>query len=369
MYVLVNPTGSRLWRFKYRFAGKEKLLSFGRYPDLSLKDARELRDKARAAIAMGNDPSVIKREQKARLNADAENTFASVAAQYLAKKRKEGRAEATLKKNAWIIEIANPDIGHMPINDISPPIILRALRKREALGHYDTAKTMRSVIGAIFRYGIACSICENDPTYALKDALIRPKRQHRAAITNKKDLGRLLRSIDNYRGQPKTRIGLKLLIHFATRPGELRFARWTEFDFEARVWHIPAERMKMRKEHHVPLTNAAIALLEELRLLTGWGELLFPSQSSSKKPISENTFNQALRRMGFGPDEVTSHGFRATFSTLANESGLWHADAIERAIAHVEKNEVRRAYDRGVHWDQRVKMADWWASYLSNISI
>ena len=364
---MINPTGSKLWRFKYRFAGKEKLLSFGRYPDIGLKDARVLRDKARAEIAVGNDPSTTRREEKAHVNANAVNTFAAVAAQYLEKKKIEGRTAATLKKNAWIIKIANPDIGHLTMGDISSSVILSALRKREALGHYDTTKTMRSVIGAVFRYGIACGICENDPTYALKDALISPKRQHRPAITNKTDLSRLLRSIDSYNGQPKTRIGLRLLILFATRPGELRHARWNEFYLEKRVWHVPAERMKMRKPHSVPLPDMAIALLDELREFTGWGDLLFPSQSSAKKCISENTFNQAMRRMGFGPEEVTSHGFRSTFSTFANESGLWNPDAIEAYCARQDKNTVRRAYNRSQYWDERVKMADWWADKLSTL--
>lgn len=362
----MNPTGSRLWRFKYRRAGKEKLLAFGAYPAIGLKQARILRDEARANLANGLDPAMLKKEAKITKLRNTHNTFEAVAARYIEKKSKEGKAKATLKKNKWIISIANKDIGGMPMGDITAPIVLGSLRKREALGHYDTAKTMRSVIGAIFRYGIANGICENDPTFALKDALIRPQRQHRPAITDKAELGRLLRKIDDYSGQAKTRIGLKLLILFATRPGELRHACWNEFDYEKRVWHIPAPRMKMRKEHHIPLSDAAIELLEELRIHTGWGDMLFPSQSSSKKPISENTFNQAFRRMGYGSDQVTSHGFRATFSTLANESGLWHPDAIERAIAHVEKNEVRRAYDRGVHWEERVKMADWWAAFLKS---
>ena len=363
----MNPTGSRLWRFKYRRAGKEKLLAFGAYPAIGLKQARLLRDEARANLANGLDPATLKKEAKITKLRDTQNTFEAVAARYIEKKNKEGKAKATLKKNKWIISIANKDIGGMPIGDITAPIVLGSLRKREALGHYDTAKTMRSVIGAIFRYGIANGVCENDPTFALKDALIRPQRQHRPAITDKAELGGLLRKIDDYSGQAKTRIGLKLLILFATRPGELRHACWNEFDYEKRVWHIPAPRMKMRKEHDIPLSDAAIELLEELRVHTGWGDMLFPSQSSSKKPISENTFNQALRRMGYGSDQVTSHGFRATFSTLANESGLWHPDAIERAIAHVEKNEVRRAYDRGVHWGERVKMADWWAAFLKSV--
>lgn len=367
LYVYIAPTGSRLWRFKYRLNGKEGLLSLGAYPAVSLLDARNLRDAARADLAKGRNPARLKQEAKAQALGDAQNTFASIAVKFMEKKTEEGRAPATLRKNAWVIDLVSADFGRMPIKEITAPIILRSLKKREKLGHYDTAKKMRSVVGGIFRYAIASGIADTDPTAALKDALIAPKTKHRAVITDKETLGKLLRAVDAYSGQARTRLGLRLLILFATRPGELRYARWDEFDLEARVWHIPAERMKMRKEHSVPLPDMALDLLDELRQITGWCDLLFPAQTSSKKPISENTFNQALRRMGFGPDQVTSHGFRATFSTLANESRLWHPDAIERAIAHVEKNEVRRAYDRGVHWEQRVKMADWWAKELEGL--
>lgn len=366
LFILVTPKGSKLWKFKYRFTGKEKRLAIGAYPAIGLKEARAKRDEARANLAQGFDPSRLKQEAKTQALGDAQNTFASIAEKFMEKKTLDGLAPVTLKKNEWVLRLVNADFGRMPIKDITAPIVLKTLKKREKLGHYDTAKKMRSVVGGVFRFAIASGIADVDPTVALKDALIAPKTKHRAAITDETTLGELLRAVDSYHGQAKTRIALRLLILFATRPGELRQARWDEFDIENRVWHIPAERMKMRKEHSVPLPDMAMELLDELRPLTGWGELLFPAATSSKKPISENTLNQALRRMGFGPKQVTSHGFRATFSTLANQSGLWHPDAIERAIAHVEKNEVRRAYDRGVHWEQRVKMADWWAAELSS---
>jgi len=367
LYIYVSAAGSKLWRFKYRLNGKEGLLSFGAYPAISLLKARSLRDQARSDLANGRNPAKLKQEAKAQALGDAQNTFASIAEKFMEKKTLDGLATVTLKKNEWVLRLVNADFGRMPIKDITSPIVLKTLKKREKLGHYDTAKKMRSVVGGVFRFAIASGVADVDPTAALKDALIAPKTKHRAAITDEKTLGELLRAVDNYHGQAKTRIALRLLILFATRPGELRQARWDEFDVENRVWHIPAERMKMRKQHSVPLPDMALELLAELRLLTGWGELLFPAATSSIKPISENTLNQALRRMGFGPEQVTSHGFRATFSTLANQSDLWHPDAIERAIAHVEKNEVRRAYDRSIHWDQRVKMADWWANELKGL--
>ena len=246
-------------------------------------------------------------------------------------------------------------------------MIFNTLKKREELGHYETAKKLRSTIGGVFRFAIASGLVDNDPTFALKGALISPTVTHRAAITDKVAFGGLLRAIDRYHGQVTTRIALRLLILTAARPGELRIAQWDEFDIEQRVWNVPAIRMKMRKPHMVPLSKPTLGLLEELRAHTGYGAFLFPSNGSCKKQISENTFNQALRRMGYGSDQVTAHGFRATFSTFANESGLWHPDAIERALAHVEKNEIRRAYDRGQHWDERVKLAEWWGEELQHL--
>jgi len=201
----------------------------------------------------------------------------------------------------------------------------------------------------------------------LKDALIRPQPQPRAAITDPEGLGALLRAIDGFHGQTVTRIGLQLLALLTPRPGELRNARWEEIDFETAIWSIPAERMKMRRPHRVPLAAQALRLLDELKALTGATEFLLPSLISTKRVMSENTLNTALRRIGFGADEMTSHGFRATFSTLANESGLWNPDAIERALAHVESDDSRRAYARGEHWGERVRLADWWAGFLDSL--
>jgi len=347
LFVLINPTGSKLWRFKYRYNDKEKLISFGKYPAISLLQARKMRDAARVQLAIGIDPSEQRQEQKAIERQKNENSFKSVAADYLNKITKEGRADATLTKVKWFLSTANADFGHKPITDVTSPIVLKSLKKIEKKGHYETAKRLRSTVGAVFRYAIANGLAEYDPTYPLRDALIRPTVKSRAAITDKVALGGLMRAIAGYEGQVTTRIGLELLAIVATRPGELRRAEWSEFDIDAKVWTIPAEKMKMRSPHTVPLPVRALKLLAELKEQTGWGVLLFPSLRSSQRPISENTLNGALRRMGYTGEEMTSHGFRATFSTLANESGLWHPDAIERALAHVERNEVRRAYARG----------------------
>ncbi len=364
LFLLVKVSGAKSWRFKYRIAGKEKLLVFGDYPSISLAQARQSRDAARAQVANGLDPSEIKK-QKALMEGETKaQTFEKVAERFMAKITEEGRAVATLVKYEWILGKVNPEIGNKPITEITAPMVLSCLRKMEVKGNYHSAKRMRSVIGSIFRFGIATGVAVNDPTFALRGALIQHKATPRAAIIDKAGLGGLMRAIGGFEGQLTTRIALELLPIVATRPGELRHAKWSEFDFDAAVWSIPAERTKMRRPHRVPLPARALVLLRQLQELNGNGELLFPSLRSFKKPMSENTLNAALRRMGFTSEEMTSHGFRATFSTLANESGLWNRDAIERALAHLETNEVRRAYARGEHWDERVRMADWWAGFL-----
>jgi len=369
LLILVTPNGSKLWKFKFRINGKEKSLSFGKYPYVSLLQARDMRDAARTNIAQGVDPAALKRERKNSQKAISEHTFAKFADRHLIKSMKEGKSEATLKKTEWILRLAIADFGDMAINDINAQTVLKTLKKREAMGHYETVRRMKSTISAVFRYAVASGVAENDPTFALKDALIRPTTKHRAAITDKTKLKEYLHALENYGGRTETKIGLKLLMLFACRPGEIRKAKWEEFNFEERIWSVPVIRMKMRKPHTVPLCADALALLEQLRTLTGWGDLLFPAQTSAHKPISENTLNQALRRMGFGPEEVTSHGFRSTFSTFANESGLWNPDAIEAYCARQDKNAVRRAYNRSLYWDERVRMADWWADELVQISL
>ncbi|WGW03647.1 tyrosine-type recombinase/integrase [Tropicibacter oceani] len=367
LYVTVTPSGSRLWHLKYRIDGREKRLSFGAYPAVSLVQARQLRDEARAKLANNEDPGETKRRQKLLDRERRSHTFEDQAKGYIDKARREGRAPATMAKTEWLLDMACADFGKWPITDITSPAILTCLRKVEAKGNYETAKRLRSKIGGVFRYAIANGLAETDPTQALKDALVRAKPTPRAAITDPKALGGLLRAIDAFEGQTTTRIGLQLLALLAQRPGELRHANWADIDLQGAVWSIPAERMKMRRPHSVPLAAPAMELLNELHEITGNGSYLFPSLRSVKRPMSENTLNAALRRMGYGGDEMTAHGFRACFSTLANESGLWHPDAIERQLAHVEGNAVRRAYARGEHWEERARMMDWWAGYLTEL--
>ncbi len=367
LYIEVTKTGSLLWRLKYRFEGREKRLSFGAYPAVSLADARKARESAKAMLAKGVDPSAAKQAEKRARRAVSEHTFEKMADAFLDKGRQEGRAKATQAKNAWLLDMAKADFGKMAVTDIKPPVILECLRKVEAKGNYETAQRLRAKISAVFRYAVASGVAEFDPAQPLRDALIRPTPKSRAAITEKTALGALLRAIDGFEGQVTTRIALQLQALLAQRPGELRHAEWSEIDFANAVWTIPADRMKMRRPHSVPLPKQALEMLDDLRRINGNGQYLFPSLRSFHRPMSENTLNAALRRLGYSGDEMTAHGFRATFSTLANESNLWHPDAIERALAHVESNQVRRAYDRGEHWKERVKLADWWAGFLDEV--
>lgn len=365
LFILIKVSGAKSWRFKYRIDGKEKLLVIGDYPAVTLAKARLARDAAKALLADCVDPNEAKQEdRRIRLEANGQ-TFEKISDAFLAKQRKEGKSAATLSKTEYHLKLANQDFGRKPITEITAPMILKTLRKVEAKGNYETAHRLRARIGSVFRYAVASGIAEADPTYALRDALIRPTRVHRAAIIDPTALGLLLAQIDDFKGKATTRIGLKLLAILAQRPGEIRNAIWSEFDLQERVWSIPAAKMKMRRDHNVPLPDQAIVLLDELKLLNNKSKYLFPSLRTWTRPMSENTLNAALRRLGYSGEEMTAHGFRASFSTLANESGLWNPDAIERALAHVEKNEVRRAYARGEHWEERVKLADWWADQLS----
>lgn len=367
LYVLVKSNGKKSWRFKYRIGGKEKLLVIGSYPDVGLKDAREARDAARANLAKGIDPGAAKQQAKLSTAAELRETFAAFARDYLEKIRLEGKAPATLEKAQWLLAEPIADFGAMPLREISAPRVLETLRKFEARGNFESAKRVRAKVSAVFRMAVAAGAADNDPTFALRDALVRPKAKPRAAITDPTALGALLQAIDTYAGQVTTRVALQLMALLAQRPGELRQAKWDEIDLAKAIWTLPPERMKMRRPHQVPLAQQAIERLTFLKELTGHTAYLFPALNTNLRPISENTLNVALRRMGFSRDEMTSHGFRATFATLANESGLWHPDAIERALAHVDGNAIRKVYARGEFWEERVRLAAWWADYLDSL--
>jgi integrase len=372
LQLWLMPNGAKLWRLAYRFAGKQKKLAIGPYPAIGLSEARAKRQEAKAHLIAGRDPSIQKQADRAQALEAQGQTFAKVAAELLDKKRREGKAANTLSKLEWLHGLANAAIGDRPVAEITAAEVLSALRKVEGKGRLETAKRLRAVIGEVFRYAIATARAENDPTFALRGALSAPVVKHRAAITDPVQLGGLMRAIDGFQGQPSTNAALKLMAYLFPRPGELRMAEWREFDFDKAVWTIPAARAKMRREHRVPLPLQVLVILNELQPITGAGRLVFPGYGISggqgrkveQRPISENTLNGALRRMGFAQDEMSSHGFRAAASTLLNESGKFSADAIERALAHQDPDAVRRAYARGEHWQERVTMAQWWADQL-----
>lgn len=366
LQLWVQPKGAKLWRFAYRFGGKQKLLAIGAYPVISLADARQVRDDAKRTLALGGDPSQVKRAAKAA-QASGETTFRAIAREYIDKLKREGRADATIAKAEWFLTFADPLIGGMEINKIAPLDVLAVLRAVERGGRHETARRVRAFIGRVVRYAVATGRAENDPTFALRGALTAPVVKSRAAVTDPKAFGALLRAIDGFDGQPTTLAALKLMALLFPRPGELRMAEWSEFDLNAAVWTIPAARTKMRRAHRVPLSRQAVAILKALSKVTGNGRFVFPCVRAVARPISENTLNAALRRLGYSKDQATAHGFRATASTLLNESSKWNADAIERQLAHVENNNVRRAYARGEHWVERVQMMAWWADHLDDL--
>ena len=367
LQLWVTPAGSKLWNLAYRIDGKQKKLAIGAYPAVGLAMARAKALAAKTMLASGLDPSQQKRLGKLASAASQANTFEAIAEELLSKKKREGKAENTLSKLEWLYRLAGEGLGRRPASEITAPEVLAVLRKVEVKGRHETAKRLRAVIGEVFRYAIATARATTDPTFALRGALTAPVVKHRAAITDPKGFGALLRAIDAFQGQPTTNAALKLMALLFPRPGELRMAKWSEFDLEAAEWIIPAERAKMRRPHRVPLPMQALAVLRDLQPITGHLELVFPGLRTVKRPISENTLNGALRRMGYSQDEMTSHGFRAVASTLLNESGKFSSDAIERALAHQDADAVRRAYARGEHWKERVEMAQWWADHLDTL--
>ena len=366
LYVLVQPSGALLWRFRYRKFGVERKLSLGSFPDVSLQQARKERDKAKAQLIDDIDPVEEKRQRRLKAELAAQTTFKLVANEFIEKMEREGKSPATIKKARWFLELLK-GIADRPVASITPHELLDALKRIERRGHHETALRLRSFAGRVFRYGFATLRTEHNPADILRGALIVPKTKHHAAIVEPTKVGLLLRAIDEYDGRPETVCALKLAPHVFLRPGELRQAKWSEIDFADKIWRIPSERMKMKQPHTLPLSRQSLYLLRELRAIARPGDFLFPALHTTKRSICENTLNMALRRLGYGSDEMTSHGFRAMASTLLNESGLWHPDAIERALAHGERDKVRAAYHRGAHWAERVRMAQWWSDYLDEL--
>jgi integrase len=366
LYLEVHPNGSKLWRYKYRYMGKQKRLALGRYPEVGLAEARQRRDEARSKLEAGSDPLLERKREKLVAAFSAANSFGDIAREYIDKRVAEGQSDATTQKANWLLEQLKP-IWTFPVSDIKPVDLLAALKRVEAQGKYETARRCRSFAGRVFRYAVATGRGESDPSSILRGALIVPKTKHHAAILDPKQMGELLRSIDAYSGHTITRLAMQVSPHLMARPGEVRMAVWSEFDLEDAVWKIPAERMKMRRPHQVPLSRQVLEYLQQLFELTGPDGYVFPAFHTWKRPLSENTVNQCFRRMGYAAGEVTAHGLRTTASTLLNESGKWSPDAIERSLAHADANSIRGVYNRGRYWDERVAMHQWWSDYLDEM--
>lgn len=361
----ITPQAGRYWRFEYRFQGKRKLLALGTYPEVSISKAREKATHAREQVAAGHDPAEAKRQAKVDSRQSHENVFANIAAKLVAKKKKAGKAEVTISKMEWILGKVNGELGSRPLANITVQDIVRCLAKEEESENFETAKRMRTVIGEVFRYAMQNGLTDKDPTTATKGLLAKHKPKHFAAILKPERFGDLLRAIDAYASRNVlTGSALQLMALLYARPGELRQAKWTEFDLAKGIWEIPPERMKLRTVHIKILPKQAVAILKDLYTFTGPNGFVFPATGRAAHCMSENTMNTALRRMGISAEEHSSHGFRATASTLLNAANMFSSDAIERSLAHQDKDAVRRAYARGDAMAERKRMAQWWADYL-----
>jgi integrase len=366
LYMEVAPSGGKWWRLKYRFNGKEKRISLGVYPDVGLKEARERRDAARKQLAAGIDPGEARKAQKATRTALDTDSFEAVAREWFAKFSPNWVASHSDRTLRRLERDIFPWIGATSIADVAAPELLQVLRRIENRGAVETAHRALQNCGQVFRYAVATGRAARDPSADLRGALPPVKQQHYPSIVDPKEIGNLLRAMDGYEGSFVTRCALRLAPLVFVRPGELRRAEWEEFDLDGAEWRIPAERMKLRQVHIVPLSDQALTVLRDLHPLTAAGRYVFPGVRSSSRPMSENTVNAALRRLGFGKDEMTGHGFRSMASTLLNEQG-WNRDAIERQLAHSERNAVRAAYNYAEHLPERRRMMQAWADYLDGL--
>lgn len=366
LYLEITPGGRRYWRFKYRHVGNEKRLALGVYPEVSLAAARAKRDQARALLRDGKDPSAVKRAEKLQARVAGGESFEAVAREWLAKQSAR-MSPATYDKALWMFEqLLFPWIGGQPVSKITATELLATLRRTESRGRHETAHRAKQRASQVFRYAIATGRAERDPAADLRGALQPVISRARAAVTDPAKVAALLKAINGYSGQPTTCCALKLAPMLFVRPGELRQAEWSEFDFDSAEWRIPASKMKMREEHIVPLPTQAVEILIGLQPLTGQGRYVFPSIRTSARPMCENTINAALRGMGFDKKTMTAHGFRALASTRLNEMG-WPPDVIERQLAHVERNKVRSVYNRAQYMAERRKMMQSWADYLDTL--
>lgn len=371
LYLLVGPTGSRRWRYDYKFAGKRKTAALGSYPEVSLAAARAARDDAKRLLAEGQDPLVKKKLDRIADELSRENSFEAICDEHLARleERDPPLAPITLAKKRWILkDIVCPELGKRPVAEIKAAELLVILQRLERAGKRETARRARSTISAVFRYAIATLRAEHDPTYVLRDAIMPPKVTHMAAIVDEADFGNLMVAIDEYTGWPVLRQCLRFTAYTFSRPGEVRLAKWPEFDLREKVWEIPAARMKMRRIHHVPLSPQALGILADMRDQHPDSEWVFPSLRTVLKPLSENAMNSALRRMGYTKEEMTSHGFRSSASSILNGRDF-DPQIIEMQLSHVDTNVIRRTYNRSTFWDERVNLMNRWANIIDSLAL
>lgn len=363
LYIEVRPTGRKFWRWRFRYLGRPDMLPLGEYPMISLAMARVLRDKQDRLLATGIDPAAQRKEQKRQAKRVIANTFGKIADEWLAK---QPFAEVTKAKALWMLGLASA-LRDRPISELTPPDVLDVLRRIEARGTHETAHRVKQRIGQVFRYAIATGRAERDVTADLRGALTPVTTTSRAAITDPSQIGELLRAIDGYTGQPTTHAALRLAPLLFVRPGNLRAMEWVELDLDSAEWRIPGGKMKVRVAHMVPLSRQAVAVLRDLQPLTGHGRYCFSSLRTADRPMSENTVNAALRRLGYDKETMCGHGFRAMASSILNEQG-WPPDVIERQLAHIERNRVRAAYNRAQYLPERRRMMQSWADYLDGLA-
>lgn len=363
--ILVHPNGSKYWQLKYRIGGKEKSLSIGVYPEVSLKEARDKRDDARKLIRDGIDPSQQKQEAKHAALTNNQNSFESIARQWHEDQKKawtEKYAQTVLRR----LEIdLFPTLGKKPINEIKPLDLLAVLKKVEQRGAQDIARRLLQTTGQIYKYSVIHGKTTYDITSGLSGGLSKPKKKEHYASLSEQELPEFLTKLESYDGKPLTKLALKLLILTFVRTNELLGAKWNEFDLDKKEWRIPASRMKMSEQHIVPLCNQAIEVIKEISKHSGDREYLFPNNVSFAKPMSNNTMIFAMYRLGYH-SRATVHGFRATASTILNENGF-RADVIERQLAHSERNEVRASYNHAQYLTERTDMMQWWGDYLNKL--
>jgi integrase len=366
LFLLITPAGGKWWRFKYRFAQREKLISLGTYPETSLREARDQRDDARKLLRNGVDPSEARKAKLASTKDGAVNCFEAIAREWFEKFKPNWATSHSEKIIRRLERDVFPWIGRRSIAEIPALDLLTVLRRIESRGTLETAHRAQQNCSRVFRYAVATGRAQRDPTTDLRGALPAAQEKHLASITDPKKVGGLLRAIDGYRGSFVTRCALQLAPLVFVRPGELRKAEWSEFNFAVAEWRISADRMKTKKQHIVPLSTQALSILKELQSLTGDGRYVFPGVRNFSRFMSDNTVLAALRRLGYDKDDMTGHGFRSMASTLLNEQG-WHHDAIERQLAHAERNSIRAAYNYADHLPERRKMMQAWADYLDRL--